>query len=326
MLTLIGSEAGDNWENWKDSLHYVDYAVAAMIVLGAIWLFVRWRRRRKRAAAAADRRLRSTASRSASAGAGRAAAGLLVGARRAAPWRLAGSRGWAPARARSSRWRCTPGSARRAGAARARAGRAAARCSRGDAPPALAGLVLERAVERRLGAPPRCGRACSPARSRCCSPTGAAGGARRDARRADGLLARARPGGGAVAGRVAQRRGARRRGALGFARGGERATRCRGEVALPVLAGATRARRALARRCAPDGGGSAPARLRRAWLARGAGRRGVSDRAAAAPAGAREPASTGARAAAAVARRGGRRTRARARAADPSPCATNPAR
>ena len=38
MLTLIGREVGDNWEDWKDSLHYVDYAVAAMIVLGALWL------------------------------------------------------------------------------------------------------------------------------------------------------------------------------------------------------------------------------------------------------------------------------------------------
>ena len=25
-------EAGDNWENWKDNLHYVDYAVVAAIV------------------------------------------------------------------------------------------------------------------------------------------------------------------------------------------------------------------------------------------------------------------------------------------------------
>ena len=25
MLTFIGKEAGDNWESWKDSLHYVDY-------------------------------------------------------------------------------------------------------------------------------------------------------------------------------------------------------------------------------------------------------------------------------------------------------------
>ena len=35
MLTFIGREVGDDWESWKDSLHYVDYAVAAMIVLGA---------------------------------------------------------------------------------------------------------------------------------------------------------------------------------------------------------------------------------------------------------------------------------------------------
>ena len=29
MLTFIGKQAGDNWEKWKDNLHYVDYAVAA---------------------------------------------------------------------------------------------------------------------------------------------------------------------------------------------------------------------------------------------------------------------------------------------------------
>ena len=44
MLTFIGKEVGANWEDWKDSLHYVDYAVAAMIVLGAAYLLVRWRR------------------------------------------------------------------------------------------------------------------------------------------------------------------------------------------------------------------------------------------------------------------------------------------
>jgi membrane protein DedA with SNARE-associated domain len=44
MLTFIGQKAGDNWEKWKDNLHYVDYVVAAAIVLGAIYLFVRWRR------------------------------------------------------------------------------------------------------------------------------------------------------------------------------------------------------------------------------------------------------------------------------------------
>jgi membrane protein DedA with SNARE-associated domain len=46
MLTFIGKQVGDQWENWRDQLHYVDYAVAAMIVLGAIWLFIRWRRKR----------------------------------------------------------------------------------------------------------------------------------------------------------------------------------------------------------------------------------------------------------------------------------------
>ena len=46
MLTYIGKQAGDNWEKWKDSLHYVDYVVAAAIVIGAIYLFVKWRRNR----------------------------------------------------------------------------------------------------------------------------------------------------------------------------------------------------------------------------------------------------------------------------------------
>jgi membrane protein DedA with SNARE-associated domain len=44
MLTFIGQQAGDNWESWKDSLHYVDYAVAAAIVIGVIYLVVRRRR------------------------------------------------------------------------------------------------------------------------------------------------------------------------------------------------------------------------------------------------------------------------------------------
>ena len=44
LLTFIGKEAGDKWETWKDNLHYVDYAVAALIVLGVIWLLVRRRR------------------------------------------------------------------------------------------------------------------------------------------------------------------------------------------------------------------------------------------------------------------------------------------
>jgi membrane protein DedA with SNARE-associated domain len=44
MLTYIGKEAGDNWEDWKDSLHYFDYFVAACIVIGVGYLVVRNRR------------------------------------------------------------------------------------------------------------------------------------------------------------------------------------------------------------------------------------------------------------------------------------------
>jgi membrane protein DedA with SNARE-associated domain len=45
MLTFIGQAAGERWESWKDSLHYVDYAVAAAIVAGIVYLLVRRRRR-----------------------------------------------------------------------------------------------------------------------------------------------------------------------------------------------------------------------------------------------------------------------------------------
>jgi membrane protein DedA with SNARE-associated domain len=54
LLAFIGKEAGDNWESWKDNLHYVDYAVAALILAGIAWLLVRWFRRRRDGAAAAD--------------------------------------------------------------------------------------------------------------------------------------------------------------------------------------------------------------------------------------------------------------------------------
>jgi membrane protein DedA with SNARE-associated domain len=47
MLTFIGMKAGSQWEDWKDSLHYVDYAVAAMIVGGVIYLIVRNRRKKR---------------------------------------------------------------------------------------------------------------------------------------------------------------------------------------------------------------------------------------------------------------------------------------
>jgi membrane protein DedA with SNARE-associated domain len=54
MLTFIGKEAGDNWEDWKDSLHYVDYAVAAVIVIGVAYLIFRNRRGGRQNEPAAD--------------------------------------------------------------------------------------------------------------------------------------------------------------------------------------------------------------------------------------------------------------------------------
>jgi membrane protein DedA with SNARE-associated domain len=45
LLGWIGQQAGDNWNQWKDNLHYVDYAVVAGVVLLVAWLLVRrWRR------------------------------------------------------------------------------------------------------------------------------------------------------------------------------------------------------------------------------------------------------------------------------------------
>jgi membrane protein DedA with SNARE-associated domain len=45
LLAYIGLRAGDNWDQWKDNLHYVDYAVVAAILLGLAWLLVRRYRR-----------------------------------------------------------------------------------------------------------------------------------------------------------------------------------------------------------------------------------------------------------------------------------------
>ena len=44
-LTFAGKQAADHWTDWRDSLHYVDYAVAVLIVLGIVYLIVRRRRR-----------------------------------------------------------------------------------------------------------------------------------------------------------------------------------------------------------------------------------------------------------------------------------------
>jgi membrane protein DedA with SNARE-associated domain len=50
-LTFVGKQAGDNWDNWKDKLHYVDYVVLAAIVAGVAYLVLRARQRRRDAAA-----------------------------------------------------------------------------------------------------------------------------------------------------------------------------------------------------------------------------------------------------------------------------------
>ncbi len=44
MLGLVGREVGDNWEQWRDNLHYLDYAVVAAILAGIVYLLIRRRR------------------------------------------------------------------------------------------------------------------------------------------------------------------------------------------------------------------------------------------------------------------------------------------
>ena len=44
MLGFIGREVGDQWEEWRDYLHYGDYLVLAALVGGLIYLLIRRRR------------------------------------------------------------------------------------------------------------------------------------------------------------------------------------------------------------------------------------------------------------------------------------------
>jgi membrane protein DedA with SNARE-associated domain len=53
MLGIIGREVGHRWEEWREYLHYGDYAVLAAIVVGVVYLGVR-RRRGGQAAEAAE--------------------------------------------------------------------------------------------------------------------------------------------------------------------------------------------------------------------------------------------------------------------------------
>ncbi|HVY79254.1 MAG TPA: DedA family protein [Solirubrobacterales bacterium] len=45
MLALIGQAVGDNWEDWRHKLGYLDYVVLAAIVGGVIYLIVKRRRK-----------------------------------------------------------------------------------------------------------------------------------------------------------------------------------------------------------------------------------------------------------------------------------------
>jgi membrane protein DedA with SNARE-associated domain len=51
-LALVGREVGDNWEDWRHNLEYIDYAVGAAIVAGVIYLLIRRRRNPARSAEA----------------------------------------------------------------------------------------------------------------------------------------------------------------------------------------------------------------------------------------------------------------------------------
>jgi membrane protein DedA with SNARE-associated domain len=42
-LAIIGREVGDRWDQWKNNLHYLDYAVVAVIVITVIYLVMRRR-------------------------------------------------------------------------------------------------------------------------------------------------------------------------------------------------------------------------------------------------------------------------------------------
>ena len=45
-LTLVGRQVGPSWERWRHRFEYLDYVVAAVIIIGIVYLFLRARRRR----------------------------------------------------------------------------------------------------------------------------------------------------------------------------------------------------------------------------------------------------------------------------------------
>lgn len=45
MLAIVGEKVGDNWEDWRHKLGYLDYLVLLAIVVGVVYLIVKRRRR-----------------------------------------------------------------------------------------------------------------------------------------------------------------------------------------------------------------------------------------------------------------------------------------
>lgn len=45
MLAIVGEKVGDNWEDWRHKLGYLDYVVLLAIVVGVVYLILRRRRR-----------------------------------------------------------------------------------------------------------------------------------------------------------------------------------------------------------------------------------------------------------------------------------------
>ena len=44
MLAIVGREVGDRWDQWRNHLHYLDYAIVAVIVIAIAYLIFRRRR------------------------------------------------------------------------------------------------------------------------------------------------------------------------------------------------------------------------------------------------------------------------------------------
>ena len=44
-LALVGKSVGENWEEWRDHLHYLDYLVVVAVVAGIVYLLIKRRRR-----------------------------------------------------------------------------------------------------------------------------------------------------------------------------------------------------------------------------------------------------------------------------------------